>query len=446
MSLTSPFTFTARKIKNIIKTLTPSKEKFHSLDGEDCFNPKRVCKIPYGLKSTYQSALCGTAFDYLARFYIARIVDYNRDVALNHLVAERLISSSNLYTIGVDEKSKKKLEKMKTQVTLPEEILCGNVHSYSHLSNLLNLSKEEVRKILDRGLIQISRVFDRGELSERLKLEYNKLLEPIKAYIYGDSVEDNILIEISVVLAKMEHMKRSGIGAVPVSKLFQYDADNLEVKRELEILITNFKKIFLPLVRRDSVVVYNPHFGIGSRIMGGADADIYIDGVLYDFKTTIKNGYRIAETTQLVGYYILDAVSKTCEDERNDLAKYPIERIALYKVRFDEIAYFDVESFGKYIVEDTVKEILKIFLMNNTHCLIPYGKTDEYIEKNNFPITRRELYDYCSDSGADWLEWYLSKKDALDENDKERMQEIIEVRKKFKEYLDNIDVLRLFKI
>ena len=53
-------------------------------------------------------------------------------------------------------------------------------------------------------------------------------------------------------------------------------------------MLDSFRKVFLPIVRDESVVVYNPHFGIGSRIIGGADADIYNDTVNDTVNGTVK--------------------------------------------------------------------------------------------------------------------------------------------------------------
>ena len=62
-----------------------------------------VCQIPYGLETTYQSALCGTAFDYLARFCIARVAKKNSDEAIKNLVAERFINYQfNMFTLQID--------------------------------------------------------------------------------------------------------------------------------------------------------------------------------------------------------------------------------------------------------------------------------------------------------------------------------------------------------
>ena len=80
---------------------------------------------------------------------------------------------------------------------------------------------------------------------------------------------------------------------------------------------------------------------------------IYIDGTLYDFKCTKKERYAWKDVAQILGYYLLDCISKDHKDQENDLDKYEIRRIAFYKARFGEIEYYDVsrESYLKFIKE-----------------------------------------------------------------------------------------------
>ena len=85
---------------------------------------------------------------------------------------------------------------------------------------------------------------------------------------------------------------------------------------------------------------------------------IYIDGTLYDFKCTKREGYVWKDVAQILGYYLLDCISKDNKDRENDLDKYEIRRIAFYKARFGEVEYYDVsrESYSQ-----TIKEFEKMF-------------------------------------------------------------------------------------
>ena len=54
-----------------------------------------------------------------------------------------------------------------------------------------------------------------------------------------------------------------------------------------------------------NICVLNPTFGAGSELVGGADADLLIDDVLLDIKTTKEASLSQEYYNQLVGNYIL---------------------------------------------------------------------------------------------------------------------------------------------
>lgn len=117
----------------------------------------------------------------------------------------------------------------------------------------------------------------------------------------------------------------------------------------------------------DSVEIFNPSFGIASYACGGADADVYVDGVLYDFKTSKKNGYNWKETAQLVMYYYLNKIASSLEEPNMpeapaQLAEYKIFKLAFYKARFGEIEYFDTEYFDDEEAEENFNEISDLLL------------------------------------------------------------------------------------
>ncbi|MGH3008544.1 MAG: hypothetical protein ACRDLM_03950 [Gaiellaceae bacterium] len=72
----------------------------------------------------------------------------------------------------------------------------------------------------------------------------------------------------------------------------------------------------------DAPAVLNPTFG-GSTAIGGADADILVDNMLLELKTTRRDNFeRVDHIYQLLGYALLDY-----SDE------YEIERVGVYLAR-----------------------------------------------------------------------------------------------------------------
>ena len=118
-----------------------------------------------------------------------------------------------------------------------------------------------------------------------------------------------------------------------------------------------FVEKFLPLVEENSVIVFNPTFGEGSRMVGGADADIYIDGVIYDFKVHRENKWRIADARQLMGYFLLDSIAKDAKDSHNMLKDNEVNKVAIYSARYGEIFYYNLEQCSPVQIQETKAEI-----------------------------------------------------------------------------------------
>ena len=60
--------------------------------------------------------------------------------------------------------------------------------------------------------------------------------------------------------------------------------------------------------KANSYCLLNPTFGEGSKLVGGADADIVIDNQMIDIKTTKKAEVSSEMFNQIIGYYILGTI------------------------------------------------------------------------------------------------------------------------------------------
>jgi hypothetical protein len=94
----------------------------------------------------------------------------------------------------------------------------------------------------------------------------------------------------------------------------------------------------------EDICLLNPAFGEGSKIVGGADADIYIDGMIIDIKTTKNIEIRRSYFNQLIGYYILHHIGSIGEIE----PKLQASSLGIYFSRHAYLYKFDVDS----LIED----------------------------------------------------------------------------------------------
>lgn len=305
MSLTSWITGRTRGVEEfaeIIKSVTPSKDDFRTISGNKPSEYKMY--VSYGLTNHNHASYVGTAFDYLARFRIARILKDEK--ATKSLVAEKGFLS------------------------------------------LMNISKD--KKV-------------------NLKPEhYDNMLKPVLDYINGNS--DNTieeLIPVAIRLAYLESIARGNLDLeqVNIKNIFKGEPKE-EIRNELKELLSVFEEKFIApeIINENSEVIYNPKFGVSSLLVDGADADIFIDGTLYDFKTSKKNEYNFDDSAQIMGYYLLNELSINLNISL-DLPDYDgleIKRLALYKARFGETEYYDLSNMPITVISNAIQKMSAYFI------------------------------------------------------------------------------------
>ena len=149
-------------------------------------------------------------------------------------------------------------------------------------------------------------------------------------------VEEDDLNRYCFVLALLEEVVRTGkLDGVLATGEFS-DAESLLSLAEshwiddLTELSWGFYDGFNHLLRLHHVL--NPRFD-GSRDVGGADADIIVDGVLIDIKATVKPEIRSDWIWQLLGYVLLDYSDR-----------HRIDSIGLYLARQGELIKWDLDD------------------------------------------------------------------------------------------------------
>ncbi|MGA2973103.1 MAG: hypothetical protein ABSE39_10875 [Candidatus Bathyarchaeia archaeon] len=138
---------------------------------------------------------------------------------------------------------------------------------------------------------------------------------------------DDALVRTTVSLAQLDVIFRSGIVDSNFGKA--NDGDVIDLKRLIEIVPAE-------QFHAENVCVLNPTFGAGSELVGGADADLLIDDVLLDVKTTKEASFSQEYYNQLIGYYILwkvgGAIGSLKECKISALGIYFSRHAALHKI------------------------------------------------------------------------------------------------------------------
>lgn len=309
MSLTSMLNGQGSNLKefqNIIRTNIPQKLDFYTLSEKTAFSAKVYdIKAPNNLSNQYNASIVGISFDYLARVMIARIL-----------------------------KNKKSREKASRNL------------------------------VASKGLEIIKKVIKSNEdLQIKIINQFNTMLNEFKSYTNNNS-DIKKMIPIAYYFAKLEQIARTRMLPENIEESLLGEPEQ-EIVEDLKNICKVFQKEFINkrLVTPTSKVIFNPNFGVGSIIVDGADGDVYIDGVLYDFKTTKSVGYKWKEVAQLVGYYYLDQLSKEMKklgvvygDE-----ELQIETIAFYRARYGEVEAFDVGKYKESYLKSVIQQLIDYF-------------------------------------------------------------------------------------
>lgn len=287
------------ELQMILKEIIPNKKQFCTVSGTEAFSSKYRIAAPYNLKIPYHSSVVGTAFDYMARFMISQKVTTNKDHVTVGLTAEN-------------------------------------------------------------GLERIKCYCDK-KLSSLLEEKFNQGVILINQFILNKEMKVDDLLPYAAFMARLEHIYRAGMPPREMKDGMLDDEEN-HIIADLKQLCEVFRERFMipQVMTSESNVVFNPHFGIASKSCGGADADIYIDGTLYDFKTSKATGYKWQEIAQIFGYYFLNCIAADLKDNRAKLHGYEIKRLAFYKARYGEVEFIDIATMDIEKMELVVKKLQKL--------------------------------------------------------------------------------------
>jgi hypothetical protein len=222
----------------------------------------------------------------------------------------------------------------------------------------------QILKIPDavRGMAALDG-FKRISNHEDILHVFESWFNEIVKFIKNKSMPVTGLFEISVHLAKLEQINRAGTKIENINTDYLlYEPASQEVIDDIGNLMMLFEKTFMnPIINKKSKVDFNPHFGVSSSLVG-ADADILIDGTLYDFKTTKEKSLKTNDNLQMIGYYLLNEFATYLDIEYDDIG---IERVAFYKARFGEVEYYDVRKHLSYEnLKPKLIELAKYFREN----------------------------------------------------------------------------------
>jgi len=235
--------------------------------------------------------LVGIAFDYLIRYFTERI-NQNKTIS-SEWVAETAIGLINAKIINNDS----------------DNIITG-------INNIKKYTKTELLDFIQLNFINA-------------KINYNQ-------YLKTGAISKQLIVSV-LFLGKLEIFRRNYNASWAFDGIF----DNLNPDD-----IKDINSLFLLLKENDFTAkekcILNPTFGIGSILVGGADADLIIDDTLIEIKVTKNLKLDRDYLNQLIGYYILSQ----CGGVDNVSDKQCIKNIGVYFARHGILWKAPLSDFG----------------------------------------------------------------------------------------------------
>jgi hypothetical protein len=142
----------------------------------------------------------------------------------------------------------------------------------------------------------------------------------------------------AIILAQWDLILKSFGTTHPSLLNFKHpdDVDD-ETIDELKELTRLFK---FEMFKSKNPIHLNPEFGIGSKLVNGAAADLILNDTLIDIKTTPQLTFSIAYYRQLIGYWILSKIGKVNQSER-----IQINNIGIYFARHGILKIIPLKQF-----------------------------------------------------------------------------------------------------
>ncbi len=307
------------------------KIKFHEFFPKPRFSIKRdLMASPL----TQHYSKVGTAFDYLLRFYIKYlypesisnkwIAENSRDL-LKLTILQKLENSR----LPISNKGAAKLEKF--YINLINSIESNNgIYEYMDQINFIEQTYHKVDRVISDAKENYSTFLLNGKITDKL-LKSTLLLAQVDNIYRARRISDNL-------------------------GMF----DQMDVK-DLRNLVSIVKqKDFKPY----KVCILNPNFGQASHMVGGADADLIIDGMLIDIKTTKNLEMKREYYDQLIGYYTLYRIGGI----NNTTMNVDIKKLGVY---FSRHGYLHLYNIADIIDETEFSKFIEWF---KEKAIQEYGK------------------------------------------------------------------------
>ncbi|KKM01668.1 hypothetical protein LCGC14_1792120 [marine sediment metagenome] len=313
--------------------LNEVKIKFREFFPKPRFSIQRELLAP---PLTRHYSKVGTAFDYLLRFYVKYLYPEaicNKWIAENSRVLLKLI----ILEKQLDKDSRLPISSKETAIL--DKFFINLINSIES-NNAIYEYKDQIT-FIEHCYHKVDRIISDAK-------------ENYSMFLLNGNIT-NTLLESTLLLAQVDNIYRARRISENLGIFDQMDIKDL---RNL-ISLVNQKEL-----KPNNVCILNPNFGQASLMVGGADADLIIDDMLIDIKTTKNLKMDREYYNQLIGYYTLYRIGGV----NNTTMNIDIKKLGVYFSRHGYLHLYNIED----IIDET--EFSKFIKWFKEKAIQEYGK------------------------------------------------------------------------
>jgi hypothetical protein len=184
----------------------------------------------------------------------------------------------------------------------------------------------------NRNLYFEGEILEKTEFIDKVSIQLESARYNHKRFIES-GILTNELIKSSILLAQLDVVFRANYFDP------KFGIHNSEDIKDIKSL--------MQLINDDHFAVkencyFNPTFGKGSMLVGGADADLILDDLLIDIKVTKHLKLSREYFNQIIGYYVLSLIGGVGKNK----APSPIKRIGIYFARHGKLWTISIDELA----------------------------------------------------------------------------------------------------
>lgn len=278
--------------------------------------------LPLAPLLTKNPMLIGTAFDYLLRFYIERL---NRKKVVHNGLG--LCENNSAF-----DAHRKKWVAENSFILIKKQMdnLCYKAFLRK---NHLKISSGKARSI-NKEYQRCCNIYKKVlPLLFEAQHNYRNYLESKSEAVSNELIQSTLHLAYIDGIYRSSSKRNHFLDGINAEQWIIRDNDIKELKNLIKMINPKYFKA-------KTVCLLNPHFEEASMMIGGADADLVIDDILIDIKTTKKLSIEREIFNQIMGYYILSEIG-TIEGLNH---KHEIKRLGIYFSRFGLLHTIDLKD------------------------------------------------------------------------------------------------------